>query len=96
MSSPGPGPAAESRLGHGAKRRLVLRSSTRVAVTDGKPEWDAADAEAALLVSHRPVLPLLPLRRLPRLLWAPPPDAGRVFAGPKEGGGRRAGEARPR
>lgn len=67
-----------------------------MAVADGKPEWDAADAEAALLVSHRPVLPLLPLRRLPRLLRAPPPGAGRVFSGPKEGGGPGAGEARPR
>lgn len=67
-----------------------------MAVAGGKPEWDAADAEAALLVSHRPVLPLLPLRRLPRLLRAPPPGVGRVFSGPKEGGGPGAGEARPR
>lgn len=63
---------------------------------NGKPEWNAADAEAALLVSHRPVLPILPLRCLPRLLRAPPPSAGRVFAGPQEGGGPGAGETRPR
>lgn len=91
-----PGPAPKANRTAAQNGSLVPGLSPCWWWPERKPKWDAADAEASLLDSHRRVLPLLPLRRLPRLLRAPPQDAGHAFAGPQEGGCPGAGEARPR
>lgn len=86
---------SQSQQDRGAERQSESAHLHVGGGLSGSLKWDAADAEASLLDSHRRVLPLFP-RRLPRLLRAPPPaDAGRAFAGPQEGC-PGAGEARPR